>query len=61
MRLAWEATDLLFRTAGSTAGKDGQRMQRYFRDLGMARTQFAAQYERAAEWLARDYFGLPRF
>ena len=61
MKLAWEATDLLFRTAGSTAGKDGARMQRYFRDLGMARTQFAAQYERAGEWLARDYLGIPRF
>jgi 3-hydroxy-9,10-secoandrosta-1,3,5(10)-triene-9,17-dione monooxygenase len=61
MRLAWEATDLLFRTAGSTAGKNGQRMQRYYRDIAMSRTQFAAQFERSAEWLARDYFGLPRY
>jgi len=61
MRISWEATDLLFRTAGTSAGKNGQRMQRYYRDLAMARTQFAAQYERSAEWLARDYFGLPRF
>jgi hypothetical protein len=35
-------------------------MQRYFRDLAMVRTQFAAQYERAAEFLALDYFGEPR-
>jgi 3-hydroxy-9,10-secoandrosta-1,3,5(10)-triene-9,17-dione monooxygenase len=60
-RQAWEATELLFRTAGTTAAKDGQRMQRYFRDLAMARTQFAAQYDRTSEWLARDWFGIPRF
>ena len=60
-RQAWEATELLFRTAGTTAAKDGQRMQRYFRDLAMARTQFAAQYDRTSEWLARDWFGIPRW
>ena len=60
-RQAWEATELLFRTAGSSAAKNGERMQRYFRDLAMARTQFAAQYDRATEWLAREWFGIPRF
>jgi 3-hydroxy-9,10-secoandrosta-1,3,5(10)-triene-9,17-dione monooxygenase len=60
MRLAWEATDLLFRSAGTSAARNGERMQRYFRDLAMVRTQFAAQYERAAEFLALDYFGEPR-
>ena len=33
-RLAWDAVQgILFRTAGSSAARDGQRMQRYFRDL----------------------------
>jgi 3-hydroxy-9,10-secoandrosta-1,3,5(10)-triene-9,17-dione monooxygenase len=59
-RQAWEATDTLFRASGSSAARDGQRMQRYFRDLAMSRTQFAAQYERAAEYLALAYFGEPR-
>jgi len=61
MRISWEAVDLLFRTGGTSGAKNGQRLQRYYRDLAMARTQFAAQYERSAEWLARGYFGLPRF
>jgi 3-hydroxy-9,10-secoandrosta-1,3,5(10)-triene-9,17-dione monooxygenase len=61
MRISWEATDLLFRTGGTSGAKNGQRLQRYYRDLAMARTQFAAQYERSAEWLAREYFSLPRF
>jgi 3-hydroxy-9,10-secoandrosta-1,3,5(10)-triene-9,17-dione monooxygenase len=60
-RQAWEATELLFRTAGSSAAKNGERMQRYFRDVAMARMQFAAQYDRATEWLAREWFGIPRF
>ena len=33
-RLAWDAVQgIIFRTAGSSAARDGQRMQRYFRDL----------------------------
>jgi 3-hydroxy-9,10-secoandrosta-1,3,5(10)-triene-9,17-dione monooxygenase len=60
-RLAWEATELLFRNAGTSAARNGQRMQRYYRDISMSRTQFAANFERAAEWLARVHFGEPRY
>ncbi len=60
-RFAWEATELLFRNAGTSAARNGQRMQRYYRDISMSRTQFAANFERAAEWLARTHFGEPRY
>jgi 3-hydroxy-9,10-secoandrosta-1,3,5(10)-triene-9,17-dione monooxygenase len=59
-RFAWEATESLFRFAGTTPAKNGQRMQRYYRDISMSRTQFAANFDRAAEWYARSHFGLPR-
>jgi 3-hydroxy-9,10-secoandrosta-1,3,5(10)-triene-9,17-dione monooxygenase len=61
LRQSWEATELLFRTSGSSGAKNGQRMQRYFRDLAMARTQFAAQQDRAAVALARVHFGQPPY
>jgi 3-hydroxy-9,10-secoandrosta-1,3,5(10)-triene-9,17-dione monooxygenase len=33
-RLAWDAVQgIIFRTGGSSAARDGQRLQRYFRDL----------------------------
>jgi 3-hydroxy-9,10-secoandrosta-1,3,5(10)-triene-9,17-dione monooxygenase len=60
-RLAWEATELLFRTAGTSAARNGSRLQRYYRDLSMARTQFAMQYENMAQVLARLHFGEPRW
>jgi 3-hydroxy-9,10-secoandrosta-1,3,5(10)-triene-9,17-dione monooxygenase len=60
-RLAWEATELLFRTAGTSAARNGSRLQRYYRDLSMARTQFAMQYENMAQALARIHFGEPRW
>ena len=60
-RQAWEATELLFRGSGSSAARNGERMQRYFRDFAMARTQFAMQYERAAEFLAMRHFGIDPF
>jgi 3-hydroxy-9,10-secoandrosta-1,3,5(10)-triene-9,17-dione monooxygenase len=57
-RLVWEAVETLFRTAGSTAAKDGQRMQRYYRDLGIYRGHLSAQYEAIAERLGRVHLGL---
>lgn len=48
-RLAFEAVDILFSAAGtSTAAKNGSRLQRYFRDLSMARTNPGLQFERSA-------------
>ena len=58
-RLAWEATELLFRTGGSSAAKNGQRLQRYFRDLAIYRGHMSAQFLTTAPGLARVHFGLP--
>jgi 3-hydroxy-9,10-secoandrosta-1,3,5(10)-triene-9,17-dione monooxygenase len=58
-RLASEAVELVFRSAGSSAAKRGSRLQRYFRDVAMYRGHIAAQYENLAAEFARAHFGLP--
>ena len=57
-RLVWEAVELLFRTSSSAAAKDGQRMQRYYRDLSIYRGHLSAQYDTIAQVLARVHLGL---
>ncbi|HXM59063.1 MAG TPA: oxidoreductase [Candidatus Dormibacteraeota bacterium] len=59
VRSAVEAVDLLFRTAGTSATRPGERLQRYFRDMSTIRTHITMQYDRTAENYARLYFGLP--
>jgi 3-hydroxy-9,10-secoandrosta-1,3,5(10)-triene-9,17-dione monooxygenase len=58
-RLAWEAVEeYLFRTAGSSAARDGQRMQRYFRDLGAYWSHNAPSLDdHFAALYARIHFG----
>jgi len=58
-RLAWTATeDLLARTAGSAPLANGQRMQRYMRDLLTYRGhQAASTYETMARYLACLHLG----
>jgi 3-hydroxy-9,10-secoandrosta-1,3,5(10)-triene-9,17-dione monooxygenase len=52
-RLAGEVVDLLYTSVGTmAAAKDGTRLQRYFRDMSMARTNPGLGYERAALNLA---------
>ncbi|EIZ78322.1 Acyl-CoA dehydrogenase [Novosphingobium sp. Rr 2-17] len=52
-RLSADAIDLLYTAAGtSTSAKDGSRLQRYFRDISMARTNPGLAYERTAAMLA---------
>ncbi|MFE9682166.1 acyl-CoA dehydrogenase family protein [Streptomyces sp. NPDC006285] len=60
-RTAWDVTqNVLFRTAGSRHARDGERMQRYFRDAAAYWTHIGASM---AEPLARrvgcDRLGLP--
>lgn len=56
-RLAGEAIDLLYTSVGtSAAAKDGTRLQRYFRDISMARTNPGLAVERAAVQLANRSF-----
>src|SRR5262249_6965447 len=57
-RLLWEAVELLFRTASSSAAKDGQRMQRYYRDLSMYRGHLSAQFDTVSQVVARVHLGL---
>lgn len=56
--MASEAVELLFRSAGSSASKRGQRMQRYFRDVMTYRGHGTAQYLNWAPRYAMTYFGL---
>ena len=57
-RLLWEAGELLFRTGGSSASREGERLQMYYRDLSVYRQHMSAQYEPIAERLARLELGL---
>lgn len=57
-RLVWEAVELLFRTSSTAGAKNGQRIQRYYRDISMYRGHLSAQYEVVAERLALVYLGL---
>jgi len=57
-RLAWEAIEMLFRTSGSSAAKDGERMQRYYRDASIYRGHLSSQYERTAHYLGLAHLGL---
>lgn len=57
--LAWEAVEMLFRTSGSSEGaRNGSRMQRYYRDFSMARTNVSPKTVLAEQAFASDYFGL---
>ncbi len=57
-RLSWEAIELMFRTAGSSAAKDGERMQRYYRDASIYRGHLSSQFERTAQFLGMVHLGL---
>ncbi|WP_426191366.1 acyl-CoA dehydrogenase family protein [Massilia sp. DWR3-1-1] len=56
-QLSFEAVDMLYRAAATSASaKNGTRMQRYFRDISMARTNPGLQFELKAADLARQLF-----
>ena len=58
-RLANEAVELVFTTAGSSAAKRGSRIQKYYRDVAMYKTHIAAQWDVTYGSLARFHFGGP--
>jgi 3-hydroxy-9,10-secoandrosta-1,3,5(10)-triene-9,17-dione monooxygenase len=58
-KLAADAVDVMFRSAGTSAARSASTLQRYFRDMAIVRTHFAAQHERGAEEFGRAYFGGP--
>ncbi len=59
IQLAWEAVELIYRTAGTTAAvKQGQPIGRFFRNLAAIRTHPALQFDRTAMAAARTRFGV---
>jgi 3-hydroxy-9,10-secoandrosta-1,3,5(10)-triene-9,17-dione monooxygenase len=60
-RIAWHAVEgILFRTGGSAGARDGQRMQRYWRDMSTYWSHnTSAQRDAFLTRLARRRLGLP--
>ncbi|HEY8173114.1 MAG TPA: acyl-CoA dehydrogenase family protein [Dehalococcoidia bacterium] len=59
VRLAADAVELLFRTAGSRSTRRGERLERYMRDVAELRTHGGLQHDRTMEQFGRIHFGLP--
>ena len=49
---------MIFRTAGSSAARTDERIERYFRDLNMLRTHVTLQFERTWENVGQMRLGL---
>lgn len=58
-RLAFEAADRIFTTAGTQIAQNKAMLGRYYRDLSVQRTHFTLQIERTAVNFARIHFGYP--
>ncbi|MDO8431884.1 MAG: hypothetical protein Q7S58_05675 [Candidatus Binatus sp.] len=59
VNLCWEAVDLMFTTAGTTAARKDSKLGRHFRDLAALRTHVTLQQSRTALNFARLHLGLP--
>jgi 3-hydroxy-9,10-secoandrosta-1,3,5(10)-triene-9,17-dione monooxygenase len=57
-KLAGEAVNIMFRTAGSSEAKPGRTMQRYFRDISTLLTHVSLTHDRTFEMLSKLHFGL---
>jgi 3-hydroxy-9,10-secoandrosta-1,3,5(10)-triene-9,17-dione monooxygenase len=57
VRLAWEAVELMFRTAGSASAGKSSRLGRYFRNMAVIRTHITLQIEHTSINAARLHFG----
>ncbi|MGV9481596.1 acyl-CoA dehydrogenase family protein [Gordonia aichiensis] len=58
-RIANDAVDLAFSTAGSTSAKKGSSMEKYYRDVAMYKTHIAAQWDVTFNSLSHFHFGEP--
>jgi 3-hydroxy-9,10-secoandrosta-1,3,5(10)-triene-9,17-dione monooxygenase len=58
-RMACEAVELMFHTAGSAPARKGHKIQRYFNDVAMYRGHSSSQFNAYQSGLARLHFGLP--
>jgi 3-hydroxy-9,10-secoandrosta-1,3,5(10)-triene-9,17-dione monooxygenase len=58
VELAWEAVDLMFRTAGSSAAKKSSALGRYFKNLAVIRTHITVQLHHTSTNVGRLHFGV---
>lgn len=59
VNLLWDAVELLFRTSGtSEGGRNGSRMQRYYRDISTARTNIGLQFDTFAGFYGQQHLGV---
>lgn len=58
-RLAWQALETIFTTAGTSVGAADSMLARYYRDAAVQKTHFVQQASRTAVNSARLHFGLP--
>ncbi|MGH6990006.1 MAG: acyl-CoA dehydrogenase family protein [Stellaceae bacterium] len=59
IHLAYEAVDIMFRTAGTSSARKDAMLGRSWRNLGVIRGHLAHQSDSAAINFARAHFGLP--
>jgi 3-hydroxy-9,10-secoandrosta-1,3,5(10)-triene-9,17-dione monooxygenase len=57
-KLAGDAVELMFRTAGTHVAQASSMLQRYFRDMSVIKTHIAAQMDRGAEAFGRVHLTL---
>ena len=58
-RLAWDALEIIFTTAGTSIGARDSMLARLYRDASVQKTHFVQQRSRTAVNAARLHFGLP--
>jgi 3-hydroxy-9,10-secoandrosta-1,3,5(10)-triene-9,17-dione monooxygenase len=59
VELATAAVDVVFRTAGTSATRKGEPVERCFRDVNMIRTHVTMQFDRTFENVGQMRLGLP--
>jgi 3-hydroxy-9,10-secoandrosta-1,3,5(10)-triene-9,17-dione monooxygenase len=59
VELSAEAVDIVFRTAGTSATRKGEAVERCFRDVNMIRTHVTMQFDRTFENVGQMRLGLP--
>jgi len=59
IRLAWDAVELMFRTAGTSAASKSSPLGRALRNLAVIRTHVTLQLDHTAGNAGRLHFGLP--
>ncbi|MDI4655315.1 acyl-CoA dehydrogenase family protein [Xanthobacter autotrophicus] len=57
-RLAWDALEIIFTTAGTSIGTRDSMLARIYRDAGVQKTHFVQQHSRTTVNAARLHFGL---